>query len=81
MTRDGDRLVLVSGRQFYAHSGILGLSDKLVITEGYDGGVREDRRHDADVDVDEDEDKPFTVEERAEIAAYMVGLWQQWAAK
>lgn len=79
MTRDGDRLVLASGRQFHAHSGILGLSDKLVIMEGYDGGVREDRRPDADVD--EDEDKPFTVEERAEIAAYMIALWQQWATK
>lgn len=79
MTRDGDRLMLASGRQFYANSGILGLSDKLAITEGYDGGVREDRHRDADVD--EDVDMPFTVEERAEIAAYMVALWQQWAVK
>lgn len=72
---------LSTGKEFYANRSILGLSpelgeyrNRLYITEGYDGGVAEDR-----APSEYSENPPFTSEERHEIAEYMAALWRQWA--
>ena len=72
MTRNRDTFTLSTGRTFYANRGILGISDDLGITEGYDGGVQED----STAKQYEEAPEPFTSEERGEISAYMIHLWQ-----
>ena len=79
MTRDEDTFTLSTGRQFTAVCGAIGMSEKLVMVEGYDGIIREAR--DASVDSDDDEEPPLTADERAEVAAYLTDLWQRWAAR
>lgn len=69
MKIEGDTVILSTGREMYAHGGIIGLGpdcsypDQLVASYGYDGGLEED----------------FTPEERQEIAEYMINLWKKWA--
>lgn len=59
-----DHYVLeTTGRELNANLGIIGLNPKLEISEGYDGGI-------------EDNWEPFTLEERQEIADYMISLWE-----
>jgi hypothetical protein len=67
MKIEGDDLVMSSGRRFYANCGIIGLSDRLTVTEGYDGAVPawEDGWGGA----------VMTTEERREMADYMIALW------
>ena len=74
MKRDGDIYTLASGREFYANRGIVGIRPSepgkyLEISEGYDGEL-----------YDRDEDAPWTPEERRELANYMIGLWNAFAA-
>jgi hypothetical protein len=75
MTRKGDTFKLSTGRKFDANCGILGMSDGLSVTEGYDGSVQESNT----VKQYEEAPEPFTLSERAEIAAYMIDLWRRWA--
>jgi hypothetical protein len=77
---DSDEFELRNGRRFYANLGILGMSDDLALTNGYDGHVAEDYDHPADP-ADEYEKQRFTSSERREIAEYMIALWTRWAAK
>lgn len=70
----GDDVYLLetSGHKLYANCGIVGIGSKDdggqgVAFEGYDGTLG----NKAD----------FSPEERAEIAAYAIALWQAWAAE
>lgn len=63
---DWDTVVLSSGREFYAHAGILGLG---ALHNGLTGGW--------DNSVDESPTE-FTIEERREIAQYMAERWLAW---
>ena len=74
MKKTGDDIFrLKSGREFYANCHIIGIGkddyDKdgdgeIFITEGYDGGLFF-------------KDPPLTIDERAEIADYAIGLWER----
>lgn len=78
-TKKGFRLS--TGKEFYANRNILGLGpvgeyeSRLSLTFGYDGGVSEDQEPNEYA-----ENKPFTPEERNEVAEYMIALWREWAA-
>lgn len=65
MKVERSKVVLSSGRKFDANDGILGMSNAMELTEGYDGRVYDERE--------------FTPDERKEIADHMIGLWQRWA--
>jgi len=62
---------LQSGREFYAHGGIIGIGPdcgKGGLSEGYDGGIV--------TACDWDDDfVPWTAEERAELADEMIRRW------
>lgn len=79
MTRTKDGYQLSTGREIYANRGILGITpdDPLVCSEGYAGGVYVSE---SDEDCLKDEEPKLTREERAEIADYMIALWQQFKA-
>ena len=62
MKRDGDDLILSTGRKFPANNGIVGINDELQTFEGYDGSF----------------DYTITLAERLEIAEYMIDLWERW---
>lgn len=66
-TPDGDDFVLSTGRTFSANNRIIGINPALGVYEGYDGGVQgaED----------------WSAEERAELADFMIALWQQFKQK
>lgn len=53
-----------TGRVIYAYRDIIGIDPDGAVFSGYDDNVD-----------DEDSDSPFTREERAELADYMIGLW------
>ena len=71
MVRTDRGYKLSTGRMIDANEGILGLDEKLRLTEGYDGMVY---FHDDDYN-----DAPLTKEERYEIARYMIKRWNQFA--
>ena len=70
MRTDHSKMYFHSGKSFEANGGILGLSETLSITEGYDRAIVLDDEQFADA--------AFNEEERQEIANYMVDLWKQW---
>jgi hypothetical protein len=60
----GNQVRLSTGKQFFVSGGVLGIDVDLMLTDGYDGYI-----------ADGPDDTTFTVEERQEIADYMIGLW------
>jgi hypothetical protein len=76
--KDNDLYTLSSGRQFYAHAGILGLGDHPELFNGYDSEV-EFWNGVYFRNSDSYEPSPFTREERTEIAAFMIARWNEWA--
>lgn len=64
--KDKNHYVLKSGKQIYSHLGIFGIGPELSLSHGYDGNVNDDN---------------FTLEERKEIADYMILLINKWAQK
>jgi hypothetical protein len=70
MRVEGDRLIMDDGTKYYANVGIVGLSPKLEISEGYDGGIM-------DWENDEDEGK-LPLKHRLELAEYMIALWTKY---
>lgn len=68
MQIEDDTVTFSTGRTAYAHRGIIGLNDELVVSEGYDGGFwnRDDRLWAKD---------GLTKEEEIELADYMIALW------
>jgi hypothetical protein len=63
---DNDEIIFDSGRRVYANNGIVGLAPDLMVSEGYDGGIDDDR---------------WTAAERAELADMMIDLWTQYRKK
>lgn len=66
---DGLGYVLSTGRVFYANLGIIGINPTLEVSEGYDGGFS--------VDGDWEGEDKWTAAERAELADFMIDLWQR----
>jgi hypothetical protein len=63
-----------TGREVYAHGGIIGLSPNLTqVSEGYDGNIE---TYYSDPEFGE---APLTAEERRELADYMKALWERYA--
>lgn len=75
MKREGDYLILSSGRRLYANGGILGMSEngagRLEVTEGYDGVL--------DMPDYNDYTTSLSLAEQLEVAEYAIGLWRQYA--
>lgn len=67
-----DELIFSTGKTRYANCGIIGLSPKGSISEGYDGGLWDKDMSNRDL-YDEDED--LTKAERVELAEYMIRQW------
>jgi hypothetical protein len=66
--------VLSTGREFYSCTSSLSVDDDGdEIYYGHDGTVDEWREYGSQ--------PPLTVEERREIAEYMIARWQRWAAR
>lgn len=80
-----DRLTLSSGRVLEPNRGFIGINPKLQVCEGYDcdwniypleeGEVLQSGAWDKAVE----DDTPFTLQERREIADYVIALWRRWA--
>ncbi len=70
---------LKSGRRVYADSGSIGINPALDATDGWEGTLHVRVVHGM-TPKEMDACMTFTPEERAEIADYMIGLWQQWKA-
>lgn len=66
---DSDHFQLSTGRTFYAHMGLIGL------TPDQGSEVRVSAGYDDSVDVD-----GWTPAERIELADYMIALWQDFRA-
>ena len=65
MKIDGDGLIFSTGKAVYANNGIVGISDMdglIAIWEGYD---------------DEVAVNDLSMDERIELADYMIGLWRK----
>jgi hypothetical protein len=69
-------LVLSSGRRFSAYCGILGVGPEsdAGLTAGYYNAV-------SLWDETIDDERPFSAEERREIADAMIARWNAWAAR
>lgn len=69
-----DNLIFeTTGKKIYAHCGIIGLSEELrSVYDGYDG-IIETSYH--------DDDESLTVDERKELADYMIAIWTRYAAE
>jgi hypothetical protein len=70
MKIEGDTITLSTGREVYANRGIIGLSDDLRPSYGYDGGIEAWGRTYMD-------EPPWSKAERQELADYMIALWTQ----
>jgi hypothetical protein len=66
---DGDTVKWRTGREEYANRGIVGIDPDGQISGGYDGGFAHS------------DEEPMTNSERAELAAYMIILWESFAKK
>lgn len=67
-------LVFSDGRTRRCYGGIVGLNPDLHPTYGSDGEFY--LRGEGAFETSGDEGEPFTPEQRAELADYMIGLWQ-----
>lgn len=70
--KDRDTFVLASGKEVDAIYGMIGINADLGIGEGSDGSIGVDGFNWADPPI-----PPWTTQERAELADYMIGLWQR----
>ncbi len=69
-----DEIILKSGKKIYAHRNIVGIDDKLELSQGYDGGMPATPNCDYYADMD---DNILTKEETLELADLMINRWQQ----
>jgi hypothetical protein len=65
----GHVVVFSSGRTRYSHCGIIGIDSKMAVYEGYDGRFW----HADDVPIEEND---LSAEDLAEMADYMIHLWE-----
>jgi len=76
-SRMGEGYTLSTGRRLQANLHIVGISPRNdELTDGYDGSFYDPWRGEWDKDF-----KPLTKEECAEVADYMISLWQGWKAR
>ena len=77
MTYDdrSDTVRLSSGREFYAHLGLLSVDTEGTVFDGYDGVVQRMENFGSD----RLEDQPFTDAERRELADAMIARWEAFA--
>ena len=66
MRIEGDKVIFSTGKTRYANCGIIGLSPRMDISEGYDGGFYNGPG-----------DEELTKDELIEIADYMVEQWKK----
>lgn len=66
-----DLIRLKSGREFYANCTIVGISEDLKITEGYDGGIH------CVGDYGEDDTDGLTKQDQLELADLMIDRWNK----
>jgi hypothetical protein len=73
----GNGFELSTGRRLRANGGVLGMSEALRLTSGYDDTLylEPDDGHCWQAE----ELGVLTDDERREIADHMIGLWQKWA--
>jgi hypothetical protein len=69
----GDKVIFTTGREEYANNGIIGLTPKLTVMEGYDGYFYEPQED----WMDEEDYDGITNEEQIELADYMIEKWQK----
>ena len=65
----GDDLILDSGLRLYANGGVVGIDTRLGIYSGY--------KCDLSAYWDGEDVKDLTPEHKAEIARYMIALWEK----
>lgn len=64
------------GTRINAYRGFIGINDELQVSGGYDGYITCDWSGEWELE-DYSVNKPLTPEIRAEIADYMIGLWNR----
>lgn len=62
-----DKYRLITGTEFYSNRNIVGINPKLELSEGYDTELSEEHK--------------FTMEEKIELANYMIKLWEMYKIK
>lgn len=72
MKIENGKIVFSSGRERYAHRGIVGLDPRGEITQGYDGGFWSPDIPDIDI-----HDDPLTDADLVELADYMIARWTE----
>lgn len=70
MEISGNKFRLSTGREIRANKGFVGINDRLEVAEGYDGPIEGLRNIDGPQDT-------WSESERAELADYMIDLWQR----
>jgi hypothetical protein len=76
---DDDNYELSTGRQFYAHAGIIGIASDDAepptgqLSHGWDGAI--------DVKNDLYPEDDWTLDERREFGEFMIALWTEWTQK
>ena len=66
-----DSVIFSTGKELYANCGVIGISPKLEISKGWDGGFFNPRSY---VNLD---DYTLTPVERIELADYMIARWKE----
>lgn len=73
MKIEGDTVIFSTGKTSYANCGIIGLSPRMDVSEGYDGGFY----NGPDSEDWKDEEERLTKAELIELADYMIEQWQK----
>lgn len=73
MKIEGDKVIFSTGKTRGANCGIIGLSPRMDVSGGYDGGFY----NGPDDEEWRDEDERLTKEELVELAEYMIEQWQK----
>lgn len=76
MQIEGDDVIFSTGKRMSANCGVIGISPKGGVTEGWDGGF-----FDPEAAAKWDEDPELTPSECVELADYMIERWQEFRAK
>lgn len=80
MKIEGDRIIFDTGKSKYATRGILGLTPKLDVTEGWDGGFFNWDGIERDSPFF-DEDETLTQAELADLGLFMIRQWRKFLRK
>jgi hypothetical protein len=73
------KIVLSTGREIYAHCGIIGINDELEVYDGYDGTISEASLDAENLDINKSCDRDeFSHLERLELATMMIARWTKY---